>query len=101
MQQLNCAIGDLAIVTSAVLPENLGQIVEILGPQTGKPFALVGAEHFWEVRTVSGRPTLVYRFRGAHTRIRRSVVGPVPDCRLRPISGLELNEPADALALNT
>jgi hypothetical protein len=58
---LNCKVGDLAIVVSAVHAENIGQIVEVLGPQCKKPFDLAGQGHTWQVRTVSGRETLCYR----------------------------------------
>ena len=95
MQKRNCAIGDLAIVVNAEQSENLGQIVEILGLQTGKPFNLSGPGHFWQVRAVSGRSTLTYLFRD-NARVVRCAVGPAPDCRLRPVSGPQVAEPADA-----
>jgi hypothetical protein len=88
MQKLNCTIGDLAIVTTAEQPENLGQIVEILGTQTDAPFSLSGPGHVWQVRTVSGRRTLAYWFK-ADGHVVRCAVGPAPDCRLRPVSGLQ------------
>jgi hypothetical protein len=87
MQKLNCAVGDLAIVFSAEQTDNLGQIVKVLGPQTGKPFTLQGPGHVWQVKAVSGRKTLTYVFREDGRRVRH-IVGPAPDCRLRPISGL-------------
>jgi hypothetical protein len=98
---LNCKVGDLAIVVSAVHAENIGQIVEVLGPQCKKPFDLAGQEHTWQVRTVSGRETLCYRRNTkGFVRIERFVEGPVPDCRLRPVTGLEdgdtAQEDADA-----
>lgn len=87
MQTFNCKIGDLAIVVSALLPENLGQIVEVLGPQTELPFKLTGPGHVWQVRAVSGRGSLYYRF-DKEERVVQHVEGPVPDCRLRPVRGL-------------
>lgn len=94
MQKLNCKVGDLAIVVSAKLPQNLGQIVEVIGPQTGKPFALTEPGHVWQVRGVSGRASLYYMF-DKDRRVVQHVEGPVPDCRLRPVSGIC---PADANA---
>ena len=87
MQTLRCSIGDLAIVVSAKLPQNIGQIVEILGLQTGKPFALTEPGHVWQVRAVSGRASLYYCF-DKEGRIVQHAEGPVPDCRLRPVSGV-------------
>ncbi len=87
MQKLNCSVGDLAIVVNTELPENLGQIVEVLGVQTGHPLALTSSGHVWQVRTVSGRPTLIYRYNDTGRTI-SEVEGPAPDSRLRPVSGL-------------
>ena len=91
--RLNCAVGDLAIVTSAHLQENVGQIVEVIGVQTGKPFSLDGEGHVWQVRAISGRATLRYKF--ASGKSTRRVRGPVPDHRLRLVSGLA--DPAGVL----
>jgi hypothetical protein len=87
MQTLRCKPGDLAIVVSAKLPQNVGQIVEVLGPQTGKPFRITDQGHVWQVRAVSGRASLHYCFEKTG-RIVQEVEGPVPDCRLRPVSGV-------------
>lgn len=93
MPKYNCKPGDLAIVVNALLPENIGQIVEVLGPQTNKPFHLQGPGHVWQVRTVSGRKSLCYRIpKGGKERIERRSKGPAPDCRLRPIAGLKPSE---------
>mgnify|MGYP000361127339 CR=1 FL=1 len=87
MQKLNCKVGDLAIVVSATLVENIGHLVEVIGLQRGKPFRLNGSGHVWQVRTVSGRKTLHYRYRDDGTFVKLAT-GPVPDRRLRPVSGL-------------
>lgn len=89
MTALNCKPGDLAIVVATELPENLGQIVEVLGIQTGKPLDLPDHGHVWQVRTVSGRKTLIYRV-ATVTRPKRfhHAEGPAPDRCLRPVSGL-------------
>lgn len=88
MQKLNCKPGDLAIVVNAQHPENIGQIVEVLGPATSKPFKLTVLGHVWRVKTVSGRDTLFYHY-DISGRIVRYVEGPVPDFCLRPVSGLD------------
>lgn len=87
MTALNCKVGDLAIVVATELPENLGQIVEVLGVTTGVPYTLPGRGHIWQVRTVSGRATLVYRINDVK-RFMRHATGPAPDQCLRPVSGL-------------
>ena len=89
MQKLNCKPGDLAIVVNTTLPENLGQIVEVIGTKTKQGPDIKGPGHVWHVRTVSGRPTLLYRYNGAGGRIDKLAEGPAPDCRLRPVSGLD------------
>ena len=98
MPALNCKVGDLAIVVATELPENLGQIVEVLGLQTGIPFTMSGLGHIWEVRAVNGRKTLNYRFNEAVPRFVEFAKGPAPDCCLRPVSGLT---DLDAAALGT
>ena len=83
---LRCKVGDLAVVVNAEQTSNLGQIVEVLGLPTNRPFKLNGPGHVWQVRTVSGRKSLHYRMPKGH--FRHLAIGPVPDCRLRPITGL-------------
>ena len=44
----------------------------------------------WQGRTTSGRRTLVYRLgNGSIGMVKRHAVQLMPDCRLRPIRGLE------------
>lgn len=88
MPKLNCRVGDLAIVVNAQLPQNLGQIVEVIGLPSNVPFPLPGPGHVWLVRTVSGRDALYYRFEKTG-RVVRHAEGPVPDCRLRALPGLD------------
>jgi len=90
MQKLNCKVGDLAIVVSATLVENIGDLVEVIGIHRGKPFRFHDSDHVWQVRTVSGRKTLYYLFLDG--KIRKLAVGPVPDRRLRPVSGLDCGD---------
>jgi hypothetical protein len=87
MQKLNCKVGDLAIVVNTELLQNLGQIVEVLGPKNSTGPNLRGPGHVWNVRTVGGRNGLYYRYNDSG-RIVQLAEGPVPDCRLRPVSGL-------------
>ena len=95
MTALNCKVGDLAIVVATELPQNLGQIVEVLGLQTGKPLGLSGLGHIWQVRAVSGRSSLVYRFNDTG-KIVTNAEGPAPDRCLRPVSGVASDDGADA-----
>ena len=89
MTALNCKVGDLAIVISAYITENIGNIVEIVGPPTGRPIKASWECATWHVRTVSGRRTLVYRLgNGSIGIVKRHAEGPVPDFRLWPVSGL-------------
>ncbi len=90
--KLNCKPGDLAIIVSADHERNIGQIVEVIETHDGRtPFQLPWNGHVWLARTVSGRRTLSYYFTAkgcfmSHAR------GPVPDARLRPITGLPDHE---------
>jgi hypothetical protein len=91
MTARNCKVGDLAIVISAYLPENIGNIVEILGPPTGRPINVSWECATWHVRTISGRRTLVYRLgNGSIGIVKRHAEGPVPDFRLRPFPGIQV-----------
>ena len=78
MGKLNCKIGDLAIVVNAHQTQNIGQIVEVLGPQTKVPFDLNGPGHVWQVRAVSGRATLIYLF-PTEGKVVQHAEGPAPD----------------------
>jgi hypothetical protein len=84
--RLSCKVGDLAIIVRAEQSSNVGQIVEVMGPQSGNPFKLYGRGHVWQVRTVSQRATLTYRYRDG--LVVRYSAGPAPDQCLRPVSGL-------------
>lgn len=91
MGKLNCKIGDLAIVVNGYRTQNIGQLVEVLGPPTKVPFGLSGTGHVWQVRAVSGRPTLAYFF-PADRKVVQHIEGPAPDCRLSPVPGLGLGD---------
>ena len=86
MHKLNCAPGDLAIVIDAKIPDNIGHIVEVLGPFASHQHRLTETGQVWKVKTVSGRRSLHYRF--ADGQRFTCSEGPVPDHVLRPVSGL-------------
>lgn len=85
MQKLNCSPGDLAIAVTALVPENIGQIVEIVGLPQKKWHRLNGCGHIWWVRTPGGRKTLCYEWPDG--TVRRYAEGPVFDHRLRRLAG--------------
>jgi len=94
-----CKPGDLAICVNATVPENIGNIVEVLGPPTGIPFQGPWACATWQVRTASGRKTLVYKHgAGRRSKVERHAEGPVPDFRLRPLPRIEGGDEIDRTA---
>jgi hypothetical protein len=84
MSNLNCKVGDLAVTVRAELPENLGNIVRIVGCH-GKStwYGFKGPIHLWEVEVVEGG-RLVYEYddgiREYETR------GLAPDAFLKPLA---------------
>lgn len=82
MSVIRCKVGDLAIVVSARLEKNIGQLVEVLAPARPN-HGLSDQAHAWLVRTVSGRRALHYRYLTGC--IGRRATGPVPDFRLAPL----------------
>lgn len=79
-----CKPGDLAIVISAVNPENIGLIVEVLRPHVpvGK-LVMKRDEPVWDVRC---RTKMVWSYVGKKRR-RVAFEGPAPDSFLWPIRG--------------
>ena len=79
-----CKPGDLAIVISAVNPENIGLIVEVLRPHVpvGK-LVMKRDEPVWDVRC---RTKMVWSYVGKKRR-RAAFEGPAPDSYLWPIRG--------------
>jgi len=73
-------------VVSADLPANGGQIVEVIGVHAGQPVSLLGPGHVWQVCVASGQSSLHYRYRNGV--IVTYGEGPVPDCRLRPLTSI-------------
>jgi hypothetical protein len=77
-----CAPGDLAIfvaVSRDRFEDNLGKIVEVLGPASDYFVKLAGGVPCWHVRTLGGVVV---------TRDGVDSVGVARDCDLRPIRGL-------------
>jgi len=79
-------VGDLAVVVSATVSQNIGQIVEVLGQQQAGTLRLEGLGHIWHVRTVSGRSSLHYLYQSG--KIVAAAEGPAPDFTLVPVTGL-------------
>lgn len=79
-----CKPGDLAIVISALNPENIGLVVEVLRPHVpvGK-LAMKREEPVWDVRC---RTKMYWSFGGKKRRW-RAFEGPAPDSYLWPIRG--------------
>jgi hypothetical protein len=82
MENLNCRPGDLAITVVTTNADNLGLMVEVIGPADAARWPLADETGLlWWVRAV-GRP-MAYVFRDGHVEERYA--GPVPDRCLRPI----------------
>ena len=82
MSVLRCKVGDLAIVVSARLEKNIGQLVEVMA-SADLNYGLSDRAPAWVVRTVSGRKSLHYRYLTGG--IGRKAGGHVPDFRLAPL----------------
>ncbi len=89
--KLNCKAGDLAITVKCDLPDNLGKIVQIIAyeglrewPRYPDPIPV------WLIKAYSGSKSLSYLYPDG--TVQKSNVGLAPDCFLRPISGLELEQ---------
>ena len=86
MSILNCRLGDLAVTVRAEIPENLGNIVRIVGYH-GKStwYGFKDPIHLWEIEVAEGG-CLVYEYddgtREYETR------GLAPDAFLKPIAPL-------------
>ena len=86
MSILNCRLGDLAVTVRAEIPENLGNIVRIVGYH-GKStwYGFKDPIHLWEIEVAEGG-RLVYEYddgtREYETR------GLAPDVFLKPIAPL-------------
>lgn len=82
---LRCRVGDIALVVWAYHPENIGMLVEVLGPATGKPFKVSEPGMQWQVRCAGSVKGLYYHYKDG--RVVALAEGPVPDAYLRPLRG--------------
>ena len=89
--KLNCKPGDLAITIKCHVPDNLGKIVEVVSFE-----GLVDWPHYeepipvWSIRAYPGSKGLTYLYPDG--TVKNADSGLAPDCFLRPISGLELED---------
>lgn len=89
--KLNCKVGDLAITVKCHVPDNLGKIVQIIAYEGLQEWAnYPDPIPVWLIRAYSGSDGLSYQYPDGS--IKKSKGGLVPDCFLRPISGLELED---------
>lgn len=84
MNALNCRLGDLAVTIRAELPENLGNLVRIVGNHGhDKWWGFEEPIHLWEVEVVEGG-RLIYEYDdGSRESVTR---GLAPDAFLKPIA---------------
>ncbi|UVS93491.1 hypothetical protein [Burkholderia glumae] len=80
---MNCKPGDLAIIVQAMLPENIGKIVEVLSPLGHD----CGLGFRWLAKTVGGPARTVSVVDFSSVFVDPEPAG-IPDAWLRPISGL-------------
>ena len=89
--KLNCKAGDLAITVKCHVPDNLGKIVQIIAYEGLQEWVnYPDPIPVWLIRAYSGSSGLTYLFPDGI--VKRTETGLVPDCFLRPISGLELED---------
>lgn len=82
---VRCRVGDIALVVSAKNADNIGMLVEVLGPATGQPFKVAAEGMQWQVRCAGGVKGLCYQYKDG--RVVALSEGPVPDAYLRPLRG--------------
>jgi len=84
MNGLNCRLGDLAVTVKAEIPENLGNIVRIVGfCGVKKWYGFKEPTPVWEVEVVEGG-RLVYEYEGGDREY--ATEGQIPDAFLKPIA---------------
>ncbi len=84
MSALNCRLGDLAVTVKAEIPENLGNIVRIVGFLGIKRwYGFKEPTPLWEVAVVEGG-RLVYDCEGRDRWY--ATEGQIPDAFLKPIA---------------
>jgi hypothetical protein len=83
---MRCKKGDLAIVVSANYEENIGCIVTIISMVSTNGF--LNMQNQGPLWLVSCQHNMKWTF---NTKVFRKKCGPVPDCFLQPIRGIELS----------
>jgi hypothetical protein len=84
MSALNCRLGDLAVTVKAEIPENLGNIVRVVGFSGVKRwYGFKEPTPLWEVEVVEGG-RLVYEYEVGDRRY--ATEGQIPDAFLKPIA---------------
>jgi len=90
MSTLNCRLGDLAVTVRAALPENLGNLVWVIGLHgVDDWWGFDAPTHLWEVQAIEGA-YLTYEF-GDGSRVYRET-GLLPDSFLKPIAPKAVSE---------
>ncbi|MES2631847.1 MAG: hypothetical protein V4669_02685 [Pseudomonadota bacterium] len=80
--KINCRPGDLAVVVTAENVANIGRIVRIIGPHSGRgKLAMMGRGQVW----LAACPQAMTWTIGSRIFLRTK--GPIPDECLRPIRG--------------
>ena len=86
MDAVNCRLGDLAVTVKAEIPENLGNIVRIVGFHgISRWWGFKGSIPIWEVEAVEGG-RLVYEHGDGQREY--TTKGLIPDEFLKPIAPL-------------
>lgn len=86
-EHLRCRAGDLAVVISADLAVNVGQIVNVIAVHDGRPFTLQAEGFAWRVKCADTSYGLLYEYpTGRRVCLKE---GPVRDCDLQPIRGTQ------------
>ena len=84
METVRCRIGDLAVVVGCHLPENTGNIVNVVGVEGYQRwYGVTGHTFVWTVEVTKDRPLVYENADGSSYTL---MEGPVPDHFLIPIS---------------
>jgi hypothetical protein len=81
---MNCQLGDLAITVQAELPDNIGNIVIIVGAKgVGQWSDFIEPVFIWTVKALGSECPLFYQYDDGP--ITAQLTGEIPDIFLRPI----------------
>ena len=83
---MRCKKGDLAIVVSANYEENIGSIVTVISMVSTNGF--LNMQNQGPLWLVSCQHNMKWTF---NTKVFRKKVGPVPDCFLQPVRGIDFS----------